>query len=168
MLSNPISNDEEAESKRLAMLIEIGCSYSFADNHRKAIVVFKQIKAQLKTDLNPSISDNLNQMYFCSGNSNLSLKNYWAAWISFRLHKPTEKDRESLDLLTRLCRDKFINQILLGGAILGLLALTIKYSTKWFFPDHYSTTIDRLGWPGAIALLSYGLFTRTTKRKNTA
>jgi hypothetical protein len=168
ILTTSIPADQGSERKRLSMLIDIGCSYSFAYKHQEALTVFRQVKRKMNAEVNSSLPDNLNQMHFCTGNSNLALKNYLAAWASFRLHEPGNKDKPSLDLLIRLCRDKFFNKILLTFAILGLLILTIKYSTKWFFPDYYSATIDRLGWPGAIALFSYGLFNRTTKRKNTA
>lgn len=154
--------------KSLNILIDIACSYSFADRHKEAIKLINQIKKLIPNEIPTVLKQNVNQLYFCGGQSHLALKKYRQALSNFKAYKSTNKDTKDIAILKKFCRDNIQNRILLILAGFGLTILIVKYSTQYIFTDYQSNIIDKLGWFGALTLIAYGLFTKSTKKKNTA
>jgi hypothetical protein len=154
--------------KSIKMYIDVACSYSFADRHSDALRIISRIKPHLSIDLTSDHNEDVNTLFFCAAQSNLALKNYRQALNNFNKYRPGNKDLESTEQLKQLCKDILLNKSLRIIAIMGLTILVVKYSTKYLFTDFHSTAIDNFGWIGALSILAYSLFTRSTGKKNTA
>lgn len=161
-------DNKEQFEKTLKMLIDITCSYSFSNRHYETITIIDKIKPLLSHNNVSDIGDSVNQLYFCGGQSYLSLKYYRHSLKYFNAYRPTNQEKHSIEKLKQLCKDHLFNRALKIIGLSGLTILIVKYSIKYVFTDFYSSTIDMLGWVGAVTLLAYGLLTMSTGKKNTA